>query len=68
MPGRLIVRRIPDFAADKHRAAGQDGLFDVWRFHAFFTTTDPKVLDTVSADKTHPDSRRRQNGFPHRAG
>ncbi len=53
MPGRLIVRRIPDFAADKHRAAGQDGLFDVWRFHAFFTTTDPKVLDTVSADKTH---------------
>ena len=27
--GRLIVRRIPDFQADKHRAAGQDGLFDV---------------------------------------
>jgi hypothetical protein len=53
VPGRLIVRRIPDFAADKHRAAGQDGLFDVWRFHAFFTTTDPTVLDTVAADKTH---------------
>ena len=53
VPGRLIVRRIPDFHADKHRAAGQDGLFDVWRFHAFFTTTDPKVLDTVTADKTH---------------
>ena len=53
VPGRLIVRRIPDFAADKHRAAGQDGLFDVWRFHAFFTTTDPAVLDTVAADKTH---------------
>ena len=42
VPGRLIVRRIPDFHADKHRAAGQDGLFDVWRFHAFFTTTDPQ--------------------------
>ena len=53
MPGRLIVRRIPDFHADKHRAAGQDGLFDVWRFHAFFTTTDPTLLDTVTADKVH---------------
>ena len=53
MPGRLIVRRIPDFQAEKHRAAGQDGLFDVWRFHAFFTTTDRTLLDTVTADKTH---------------
>jgi hypothetical protein len=53
VPGRLIVRRIPDFQADKHRAAGQDGLFDVWRFHAFFTTVDPQVLDTVTADKIH---------------
>jgi hypothetical protein len=43
----------PDFNADKHRAAGQDTLFDVWRFHAFFTTADPTVLDTVAADKTH---------------
>ena len=24
-----------------------------WRFHAFFTTTDPAVLDTVAADKVH---------------
>jgi hypothetical protein len=53
VPGRLIVRRIPDFRAAQHRAAGQDGLFDVWRFHAFFTTTDPTVLDTVTADKIH---------------
>jgi hypothetical protein len=53
VPGRLIVRRIPDFHADKHRAAGQDGLFDVWRFHAFFTTTDPARLDTVTADQIH---------------
>jgi hypothetical protein len=44
VPGRLVVRRIPDFAP------GGDGLFDVWRFHAFFTTSD---LDTVTADKTH---------------
>jgi hypothetical protein len=51
--GRLVVRRIPDFNAEKHRAAGQDTLFDTWRFHAFFTTADPAVLDTVAADKTH---------------
>ena len=53
MPGRLVVRRIPDFNADTHRAAGQDTLFDVWRFHAFFTTADAAMLDTVTADKTH---------------
>ena len=29
---------------------GRPTLFDTWRFHAFFTTTD---LDTVTADKTH---------------
>jgi hypothetical protein len=51
--GRLVVRRIPDFNADKKRAAGQGTLFDVWRFHAFFTTADPAILDTVAADKTH---------------
>ena len=53
VPGRLVVRRIPDFNAATKAAAGQDGLFDAWRFHAFFTTADPKVLDTVDADKTH---------------
>ena len=51
--GRLVVRRIPDLNAAKHRAAGQDTLFDTWRFHAFFTTADPQLLDTVAADKTH---------------
>ena len=44
-PGRLVVRRIPEL-----NPTGQDGLFDVWRFHAFFTTSR---LDTVTADKTH---------------
>ncbi|WP_183322064.1 IS1380 family transposase [Flexivirga oryzae] len=53
VPGRLVVRRIPDFNADRNKAAGQDTLFDVWRFHAFFTTSDKAVLDTVAADKTH---------------
>ena len=51
VPGRLVVRRIPDLNPKK--ASGQDTLFDTWRFHAFFTTTDPDDLDTVAADKTH---------------
>jgi hypothetical protein len=53
VPGRLVVRRIPDFNAEKKKATGQGTLFDTWRFHAFFTTTDPTDLDTVAADKTH---------------
>jgi hypothetical protein len=53
VPGRLVVRRIPDFNADKSRASGQGTLFDLWRFHAFFTTADPAILDTVASDKTH---------------
>jgi len=53
VPGRLVVRRIPDVNADKKKAAGQGTLFDTWRFHASFTTTDPADLDTVAADKTH---------------
>lgn len=53
VPGRLVVRRIPDFNAEARKAAGQDSLFDTWRFHAFFTTADPDLLDTIAADKTH---------------
>jgi hypothetical protein len=53
VPGRLVVRRIPDANAERNKAAGQGTLFDVWRFHAFFTTTDPDLLDTVAADKAH---------------
>src|SRR3954451_15738838 len=49
--GRLIVRRIPELNPKK--SDGQDTLFDTWRFHAFFTTTDPDTLDAVAADQTH---------------
>ena len=38
---------------EQKKATGQGTLFDTWRFHAFFTTTDPTVLDTVAADQTH---------------
>jgi len=51
VPGRLVVRRIPDL--NPRGKDAQDTLFDTWRFHAFFTTTDPNDLDTVAADKTH---------------
>jgi hypothetical protein len=53
VPGRLVVRRIPDLNAENKKAEGQEGLFTVWRFNAFFTTADPAKLDTVAADKTH---------------
>jgi hypothetical protein len=46
--GRLVVRRIPDL--NPSCSDGQQTLFDTWRFHAFFTTTD---ADTVTADKVH---------------
>ena len=46
VPGRLVVRRIPDLNPNP----GQATLFETWRFHAFFTTS---TLDTVTADKTH---------------
>jgi hypothetical protein len=53
VPGRLVVRRIPDVHANTKRAAGQGTLFDVWRFHAFFTTAPADTLNTVAADSTH---------------
>lgn len=48
--GRLVVRRIPDL---NPRQVDQPTLFDTYRHHAFFTTTDKKMMDTVIADKTH---------------
>jgi hypothetical protein len=49
VPGRLVVRRIPELNTDNKNVA-QPGLFDLHRFHAFFTTS---TLDTVTADQTH---------------
>src|SRR3954452_8373221 len=51
IPGRLIVRRIPEL--NPKQSTGQETLFDTWRFHAFFTTTDPEALDTTAADQIH---------------
>jgi len=49
VPGRLVVRRIPDLNA----RPGQGTLFDTWRFHAFFTTVPAAIMDTVTADRTN---------------
>lgn len=51
--GRLVVRRIPDANAETKKRAGQHGLFELWRHHAFFTTTDAETADTVTVDKVH---------------
>jgi hypothetical protein len=51
VPGRLIVRRIPDL--NPKAADGQPTLFDVWRCHAFFTTSNTDTVDTVAADQIH---------------
>ena len=51
VPARLVVRRIPDLNPKSNH--DQETLFDTWRFHAFFTTTDREHADTVAADKTH---------------
>lgn len=45
------MRRIPDLNGDP--TLGQGAFFDTWRYYAFFTTTDPKALDTVAGGKTH---------------
>src|SRR5699024_5526038 len=50
--GRLVVRRIPELNETK-RTAGQDPLFDLFRYHAFFTTVDKDRFDTVAADHMH---------------
>jgi hypothetical protein len=48
--GRLVVRRIPDLNPNE---VDQPTLFDTYRHHAFFTTTDKTTMGTVVADKTH---------------
>ena len=48
--GRGPAGRAPHPRPQRPDRPGQATLFDVWRFHAFFTTTD---LDTVTADTTH---------------
>jgi hypothetical protein len=47
---RLIVRRVKDL--NRQATAGQDGLFEVWRYHAVFTDS-PFVM--LQAEEQHRD-------------
>ncbi len=47
---RLIVRRVPERNTKKLAAAAQDGLFQVWRYHALFSN---QAAPLVEAEKTH---------------
>lgn len=48
IPCRLVVRRVKRL--NGNAAAGQDTLFDAWRYHAFITNSP---LTTVDADRFH---------------
>ncbi len=50
--GWLVVRRIPELNPKKE-PTGQQRLLDQHHNHAFFTTVDTIILDTVTADQTH---------------
>jgi hypothetical protein len=49
--GRLIVRRVKRL--NPNTAPEQDGLFDVWRYHAVFLTSDFEMLQAESQHRDH---------------
>jgi hypothetical protein len=49
--GRLIVRRVK--RKNPRTAPGQDGLFDLWRHHAVFVTSDFELLQAESQHRGH---------------
>ena len=51
--GRLIVRRIPERNTTKLAQAAQDGLFEVWRYHAVFTNNPAALIDAESQHRGH---------------
>ena len=59
IPGRLIVPRVPERNTRKLADAAQQGLFNVWRYHAIFTN-NPGSL--IAAESQAPRAR------DHRAG
>jgi len=48
---RLIVRRVRDL--NRQAAAGQDELFDVWRYHAVFTDSPFMMLQAEAQHRDH---------------
>ena len=59
IPGRLVVRRIPDL--NPTSADGQATLFDIWRFHAFFTNHRPRYRHR----RQNPPRARHHRAGPH---
>jgi hypothetical protein len=48
---RLIVRRVKDL--NRQPVAGQNGLFDVWRYHAVFTDSPFMMLQAEEQHRDH---------------
>ena len=53
MPGRLIVRRVPERNTAKLADAAQEGLFTVWRYHALFTNNRAPLVVAESQHRGH---------------
>ena len=51
--GRLIVRRVPERNRDKLACAAQEGLFEVWQYHAIFTTNPAPLVQAESQHRGH---------------
>jgi hypothetical protein len=49
--GRLIVRRVKRL--NPEASTGQQGLFDLWRHHAVFVTSDIEMLQAESCHRDH---------------
>lgn len=50
---RLIVRRVPELNKAKLEAAGQQGLFTVYRYHALITNSTGELVDVEKAHRGH---------------
>ena len=53
VPGRLIVRRVPERNTTKLATAAQQGLFTVWRYHAIFTNNPAPLVVAESQHRGH---------------
>ena len=53
VPGRLIVRRVPERNTKKLTDAAQEGLFTVWRYHAIFTNNPAPLVVAESQHRGH---------------
>jgi hypothetical protein len=53
VPGRLLVRRVPERNRHKLATAAQQGLFTLWRYHAIFTTSQTPLVQAESTHRGH---------------